>query len=125
MPPWPGKIFPVSLIFAFLFKNEKNKSPNWEDAEIKNAIKIISILTFSINKKVITETEKQVKNIEPIAPDIVLLGLILVNFGPLNILPKMYPPISDEIHPIKIKKVIIFKWKENEKNKNKKQKEKI
>ena len=27
-PPCPGKNFPVSLIFAFLFKNEKNKSPS-------------------------------------------------------------------------------------------------
>ena len=27
IPPCPGKIFPVSLIFDFLFKNEKNKSP--------------------------------------------------------------------------------------------------
>ena len=27
-PPWPGNIFPVSLILAFLFKNEINKSPN-------------------------------------------------------------------------------------------------
>ena len=27
-PPCPGKKFPVSLIFPFLFKKEKNKSPN-------------------------------------------------------------------------------------------------
>ena len=26
-PPCPGKIFPVSLIFAFLLRKEKNKSP--------------------------------------------------------------------------------------------------
>ena len=33
--------------------------------------------------------------IEPVAPIIVLFGLILLNFGPLNVLPKIYPPISD------------------------------
>ena len=27
-PPCPGSKFPVSLTLAFLFKNEKNKSPN-------------------------------------------------------------------------------------------------
>ena len=27
MPPWPGKIVPVSLIFARLLKNEIIKSP--------------------------------------------------------------------------------------------------
>ena len=36
---------------------------------------------------------------EPINPEIVLFGLILVNFGPLNILPTINPPISDAIHP--------------------------
>ena len=32
---------------------------------------------------------------EPIEPEIVLLGLIFVNFFPLKILPKIYPPISE------------------------------
>ena len=27
IPPWPGKKFPVSFIFAFLLRNEKNRSP--------------------------------------------------------------------------------------------------
>ena len=27
IPPWPGKKFPVSFTFAFLFKKEKNMSP--------------------------------------------------------------------------------------------------
>ena len=49
-----------------------------------------------------------VKIIDPIAPECVLLGLIFVNFGPLKVFPNMYPPISDEIHPIKIIKVITF-----------------
>jgi hypothetical protein len=34
---------------------------------------------------------------EPMDPEIVLFGLILVSFLPLNILPKTRPPISDII----------------------------
>ena len=37
-------------------------------------------------------------------PEIVLFGLILVNFGPLTNFPIINPPISDEMHPIKIRK---------------------
>ena len=33
----------------------------------------------------------------PNVPENVLLGLILVNLGPLNNFPKTYPPISVEI----------------------------
>ena len=36
---------------------------------------------------------------DPTAPEIVLLGLILVNFGPLKFFPIIYPPKSDAIHP--------------------------
>ena len=39
------------------------------------------------------------KIIDPKAPEIVFFGLIFVNFGPLKILPKTNPPISDAIHP--------------------------
>ena len=35
---------------------------------------------------------------EPIVPDIVLLGLIFVNFLPPIVLPKTYPPISEKKH---------------------------
>ena len=38
-PPWPGNIFPVSLIFAKRLKKEIIKSPNWLISEI---IKIIN-----------------------------------------------------------------------------------
>ena len=41
IPPCPGIIDPVSLILAFLLKNEISKSPNWEANETTN-IKIIS-----------------------------------------------------------------------------------
>ena len=53
------------------------------------------------------------KIIEPKAPEIVLFGLIFVNFGPLNSLPKIKPPISEPTQPINKEKSIIFncgKW---------------
>ena len=37
---------------------------------------------------------------DPIAPEKVLLGLILVSLGPLKIFPKTKPPISEAIHPV-------------------------
>ena len=43
-------------------------------------------------------TEKISENIyDPINPEYVLFGLIFVNFLPLNILPNMYPPMSEQI----------------------------
>ena len=33
-PPCPGKKFPVSLIFAFLFNKEKKRSPNWQAIDV-------------------------------------------------------------------------------------------
>ena len=41
---------------------------------------------------------------EPMLPEIVLLGLIFVNFFPPILLPIMYPPISESIHTDKINK---------------------
>ena len=35
---------------------------------------------------------------EPIVPEIVLFGLIFVNFAPPKLLPKTYPPISVKKH---------------------------
>ena len=43
-PPCPGKKLPVSLIFPFLFKKEKNKSPNWQKIEVSNPTNIILTL---------------------------------------------------------------------------------
>ena len=40
---------------------------------------------------------------EPILPDIVLLGLILVNFFPPIKFPITYPPVSEKIQIKKIK----------------------
>ena len=36
---------------------------------------------------------------DPTKPEIVFFGLIFVSFGPLNIFPNKYPPISEAIHP--------------------------
>ena len=49
------------------------------------------------------------KNKDPTNPEIVLLGLIFVNFGPLNNLPIIYPPISEATHPKSIINKIILK----------------
>tara|TARA_Y100000768_G_C23722996_1_gene561231 strand:+ start:322 stop:504 length:183 start_codon:yes stop_codon:yes gene_type:complete len=43
---------------------------------------------------------------DPIDPEIVLLGLILVILGPLRILPIIYPPISEDIQVIKSENII-------------------
>ena len=48
---------------------------------------------------------------DPKAPEIVLLGLILVNFGPPSNLPKTNPPISDAIQLNKKINRIIFRLK--------------
>ncbi len=68
------------------------------------------------------ETIVVVKIIEPKAPEYVLLGLILVSFGPLKIFPKTNPPISDAIHPTKKINKINFKLNKLEKKINIKQK---
>ena len=41
---------------------------------------------------------------DPIEPDIVFLGLILVSFFPPKVFPNIYPPISEKIHIINIVK---------------------
>ena len=56
-PPWPGNITPVSLIFAFLFRRDINRSPNCEIVEITIATKIIllfSNILLNSNKLKIT-----------------------------------------------------------------------
>ena len=58
-----------------------------------------------------------VKTIEPIAPEKVLLGLILVNFGPPNIFPKINPPMSEAIHPKRVIKSKIFEPNDADKKK--------
>ena len=62
---------------------------------------------------------------EPILPEIVFLGLIFVNLGPLKIFPNINPPISDATQVNKIVKIKIFKCKKDERIKKQVQKEKI
>ena len=62
---------------------------------------------------------------EPTAPEIVLLGLIFVNLGPLKNFPNTNPPISDATQVSKIAKIKIFKCKKDEKIKKHTQKEKM
>ena len=85
----------MSFIFAFLFKNEKAKSPNWQKTEVITATKIKLKFIFFVKKYPKINITTIDKNKEPKDPEIVLFGLILVIFGPLNIFPKIYPPISD------------------------------
>ena len=42
-------------------------------------------------------TKNNDKTKDPIDPDIVLLGLILVSFLPLKIFPKINPPMSENM----------------------------
>ena len=66
-----------------------------------------------------------VKIIDPIAPEYVLLGLILVNLGPPIIFPKVNPPISEDMQPNKRIYNIILNPIKLEKIKNSRQKIKI
>ena len=65
--------------------------------ENSNEIKFSTIFSKNIINKEVPIT---VKRIDPKAPDIVLLGLMLVNLGPPINLPTTYPPISEKIHVI-------------------------
>ena len=51
---------------------------------------------------------------EPIAPEIVLLGLIFVNLGPFKIFPNKNPPMSDPTQVSKITNIKIFKCTKDE-----------
>ena len=122
IPPWPGSRFPVSFFFAFLLRSEKNKSPIWQKNEVTTPAKIITKLIFFVIKKKIQLNVIQLSIIDPIDPEIVLLGLILVILGPLNVLPNIYPPISEEIQVNKRENKIILNWIMFEKIKKNKQK---
>ena len=71
------------------------------------SIRVIASLNQEIkpSKNELTNIEK-IK--EPKLPDIVLFGLIFVNFGPLKTLPNRIPPISEDIQINKIIKSIIL-----------------
>ena len=78
--------------------------------DVKIPVKKIIELKFAVKKKINPENMTQQKTIEPIDPEIVLLGLILDIFGPFKIFPNTQPPTSDAIQPNKREKIIIFKY---------------
>ena len=86
--------------------------------------KIIKLKLF-VKKNINIEKKTPELTKDPIAPDKVLLGLILVNFGPFNIFPNIKPPISDDTQQSNNEKVIILKCVKFEKQKKNKQKTKI
>ena len=57
---------------------------------------IIKLIFFVIRKNKLLNV-RQLSKKDPKDPEIVLLGLILVSFGPMNILPKIYPQIYENI----------------------------
>ena len=77
-------------------------SPDWLIVEIKKIkIKISKVVSRSL-KELNVELKYALKitidnKYPPITPEMVFFGLMLVNFGPFKILPKMYPPKSVEI----------------------------
>ena len=76
-----------------------------------NSKKFINILlTKVICNRFISGSDEQLRAIDPIEPEYVLFGLILVSFLPLNILPKMYPPTSDRNVAANIQKRIIKEY---------------
>ena len=74
-----------------------NKSPNCEMNEIDNVIKTMSkrdIFIYELKNLKKNGIKNREKTKDPIDPDIVLFGLIFVNFFPLKILPTISPPTS-------------------------------
>ena len=121
-PPCPGKRLPVSFFFAFLLRKEKNKSPTWQKNEVINPVDIIIELIFFVIRKNKQLNVKQLSKKDPADPEIVLLGLIFVIFGPLNILPKIYPPISEDIQVSNNVNSTILNWITFERIKNREKK---
>ncbi len=92
----------------------------------------VTIATIVINKSkffvknVVAEIRNIIaKKIDPIAPEIVLLGLIFVNFFPFNSLPKTKPPMSENTHVRRIINKRIFKCSKKENIKKIRQKNEI
>ena len=96
-PPCPGNKSLVFLTFALRFIKEIKRSPSCVVKEINIVIinkDIISWLKINSKKKGISKKEKVN---EPTEPHIVFLGLIFVNFLPLNNFPNTKPPTSEAI----------------------------
>ena len=97
-PPWPGNIDPVSFTFACLLKYEINKSPSWHIKDKNKDIKInweiffcmlsttkFKSISLKNNQNIINGNREKIK--DPMLPDIVLFGLMFVNFLPPTNLP--------------------------------------
>ena len=116
---WPDEeLIDQSSGHDAIFFSSGNKFTADVIAALPNEVKIlttkISKFTFFVKKKVKLTIITQHKKNDPIDPDKVLFGLIFVNFGPLNIFPIIYPPMSEAIQESNIKKIKIFKLKCNE-----------
>ena len=75
-------------------------------------IRILKLKNVSpVAKNIKLDTVINVRAIDPIDPERVFFGLILVNFGPWINFPKIYPPRSDAIHPASIMNIKTFSWK--------------
>ena len=67
-------LFKVSFNFAFLFKNEKKRSPSWQKSEVKNPIRKIEKLISDRNK---ARKEKKFPEADKIRNKLALDGIIL------------------------------------------------
>ena len=85
-------------------------------------VNIVTKLTFIVSKKNKLLNVIQLNINDPIDPEIVLLGLILEILGPLNILPNIYPPISEAMQVNKRENKTILNWIIFERMKNNEQK---
>ena len=103
IPPCPGKIFPISLTFSNLLKNEIVKSPICATKEnmiarkknfgSKNWINALDVkLTFSTMNK---ENKENIN--DPKTPDKVLISQVLSAFSPV---PSIILPVDIDVPPL-------------------------
>ena len=87
-PPCPGKKLPVSFTFAFLLRKEKTNLQFDMLMRSSHLPKVKKNLIYLLYRQKFQKVNEQRIN-DPKEPEIVLLGLIFVNFGPLNKFPKI------------------------------------
>ena len=86
--------------------NQLTKDMKKMQSKDKEIVKQKNIF-FNESSKLKNKRGNKEKIKDPILPEIVLFGLILISFFPPIILPKIYPPISEPAHKdnINIKKI--------------------
>lgn len=108
-PPWPGSMFPVSFIPAFLLNMDSIKSPNIELTQIITDRIIHSTVSKRVKyfeMKIAPITENKIL---PNAPSQLFLGDILsINFRLPNFTPIKYPPVSDSQTSMKLESIISY-----------------